>query len=206
MADVTTPIPAGTAAGALIDGKLFGRNLLNDTAGADAMGLVADAPAANTLLGRLKAIAAGLAGLATEATLAALSAKLPASLGAKAQSGSLSIVPATGVDLATNAGVATALAPAKAASATATQVPASTSAGTLLAANANRIGAASVYYDGAGILYLLEGAGTPSATNFTIKLGAGLLTYYETQASFTGAIRGVWSTAAGAANVTERAA
>jgi hypothetical protein len=52
----------------------------------------------------------GTIGGATETTLAALLAKLPASVGAKAASGSLSIVPATGLDLATNAGLAAALA------------------------------------------------------------------------------------------------
>lgn len=44
-------------------------------------------------------------GAATENTLAALLAKLPASLGAKAASGSLSIVPATGSDWATDTSV-----------------------------------------------------------------------------------------------------
>lgn len=52
----------------------------------------------------------GTVGGATETTLAALSAKLPASLGPKAISTSLSIVPATSSDMATNAGVAAALA------------------------------------------------------------------------------------------------
>lgn len=151
------------------------------------------------------------AGASSETTLAALSGKLPVSLGAKAGSGSLSIVPSTGADLATNASItalATALAPAKAATATQATVAASSTAGggTLLPTNTARIGAASVYYDGAAILYLLEGSGTPSATNFTIKLGAGLLTYYETQGSYTGPIKGVWSAATGAANVTERTA
>jgi hypothetical protein len=45
------------------------------------------------------------AGAATQATLLDLLAKIPASLGAKAASGSLSIVPATGSDLATGTGL-----------------------------------------------------------------------------------------------------
>lgn len=59
MADnITTPVADGQVL-ALKDvgGVKFPQNLLNDTAGADAMGLVGTTPAANTLLGRLKAIA-----------------------------------------------------------------------------------------------------------------------------------------------------
>lgn len=56
MVDVTTPVPDGTVIGVVIGGKMHGYNLLNDTAGADAMGLVTATPAANTMLGRLKAI------------------------------------------------------------------------------------------------------------------------------------------------------
>jgi len=148
MADVTTPLADGTVVGLLVGDRLLSFNLLNDTAGADAMGLVSSTPAANTLLGRLKAVADALGGelttalpsdaatatgvaavkasvdalapyldgleallgaLGTEATLAALSGKLPVSTGPKAQSGSLSVVPATGTDLATNAAVTGAL-------------------------------------------------------------------------------------------------
>jgi len=150
MTDATTPLDDGTAVGLLIGGRLFSFNLLNDVAGADAMGLVTGTPAANTLLGRLKAVAdavavgssdiveaiggaggdasaenqateiarlssilaavdgleALLGPLATDATLTALSGKFPVSTGPKAQSGSLSVVPATGADLATNASLA----------------------------------------------------------------------------------------------------
>jgi hypothetical protein len=52
----------------------------------------------------------GTVGGATETTLAGLSGKLPASLGPKAASTSLSIVPATSSDMATNAGFGAALA------------------------------------------------------------------------------------------------
>ena len=65
MVELTTPAPDGTPIGEMIDGKFYGRNLLADTNGADAMGLVAAAPAANTLLGRLKAIVDGVAAAAT---------------------------------------------------------------------------------------------------------------------------------------------
>lgn len=59
MADnLTTPVPDGrTLAFKDIAGILFALNLLADASGQDAMGLVAANPAANTLLGRLKAIA-----------------------------------------------------------------------------------------------------------------------------------------------------
>ncbi len=91
------------------------------------------------------------------------------------------------------------------ATATPTQVAATTSATNLLAANSGRRGA-TIYYDGAAILYLLEGSGTPSATVYTTKLGAGYFTQYDAPAGFTGAIRGIWSAATGSANVTERTA
>jgi hypothetical protein len=80
---------------------------------------------------------------------------------------------------------------------------AATTTPTILVANQNRVGS-SVYYDGAAILYLLAGEGTPSATNFTVKLGDGFLTYWEpTDPVFSGRIRGVWSAAVGSALVTE---
>jgi hypothetical protein len=63
---------------------------------------VSDAPVL-AILTALVAALAPVAGGATEVTLAGLLAKFPASLGAKAASGSLSIVPATGADLATGA-------------------------------------------------------------------------------------------------------
>ena len=62
MAGQTTPVANGTDIGDLIGGKLYGRNLINDTAGADAMGLVHATPAPLTLLGRLKAITDALLG------------------------------------------------------------------------------------------------------------------------------------------------
>ena len=52
----TTPLSAGTNVSETIGGKEYGRSLLADTAGTDAMGVVGASPAANTLLGRLKAV------------------------------------------------------------------------------------------------------------------------------------------------------
>lgn len=95
--------------------------------------------------------------------------------------------------------------PPPSATATATQVASSASAVTILAANTARRGA-TIFYDGAATLYLSEGAGTPSATNWTIKMGVGSFLQYEAPAGFTGAIKGIWSSAIGSANVTERTA
>jgi hypothetical protein len=61
MVDIVTPVPAGTDLGVVLNGYLYGFNLLGDTTGADAMGLVTATPGAQTLLGRLKAIADALA-------------------------------------------------------------------------------------------------------------------------------------------------
>ncbi|MEP2103086.1 MAG: hypothetical protein ABJP02_04920 [Parasphingorhabdus sp.] len=50
-----------------IGGVQFAKNLITDEAGADAVGLVTANPAANTILGRLKAAVDALSGKATEA-------------------------------------------------------------------------------------------------------------------------------------------
>ncbi len=66
MADnLTTPVADGTKLAAKEIGSppiLYPWNLLADSTGADAMGLVVASPAANTLLGRLKAITDGVTG------------------------------------------------------------------------------------------------------------------------------------------------
>lgn len=85
---------------------------------------------------------------------------------------------------------------------TSSQVAASLSAVTILAANTSRKGA-GIYYDGAAILYLILSATTPTASIYTIKMGSGLATYYEPPANYTGIIRGIWSAAVGSADVTE---
>lgn len=70
----------------------------------------------------------------------------------------------------------------------------------LLAANANRRGAA-VTNDSTAVLYLSLGTTAASATAFTAKLAAGA--YYEVPAGYSGALRGFWAAANGAARVTE---
>lgn len=93
-----------------------------------------------------------------------------------------------------------------AATATVTPVAASTSSVVLLAANASRRGPVSVYYDGTASLYVHEGASVATAANATVRLGASGLYLYEAPVNYTGEIRGIWSAATGAANVTERTA
>lgn len=63
MTATTTPLPVGTDIAESIGGKAFSRAILHDAAGADAMGAVEAAPAANTLLGRLKAVVDGITAL-----------------------------------------------------------------------------------------------------------------------------------------------
>lgn len=85
---------------------------------------------------------------------------------------------------------------------TATQTAASLTAVPVLAANTARKGA-SIYYDGAAILYLIASATTPTSGVYTIKMGQGYFNYYEVPPGYTGIVQGIWSAATGAAAVTE---
>jgi hypothetical protein len=89
----------------------------------------------------------------------------------------------------------------KAATSVVTSVAGSASTVSLLAANAARLGAA-VYNDSTAKLYLKLGA-TASATSHTVQIPAG--GYYELPAvpPYTGAVDGIWASAAGAARITE---
>lgn len=72
----------------------------------------------------------------------------------------------------------------------------------LLAPNTRILGA-SVFNDSTAILYVLQGQGTASATNFSVKLDAG--DYWETpnRSWVRGGITGIWaSDASGAARIT----
>ncbi len=73
---------------------------------------------------------------------------------------------------------------------------------TILASNANRLGA-SVFNDSSAALYLLLGSGTASATNYTCRVASG--GYYEVPFGYTGQINGIWASDPndGAARVTE---
>lgn len=85
---------------------------------------------------------------------------------------------------------------------TPSSVAASATSGTLLIANANRLGA-TFYNDSPQVLYLLLGAGPASATVYTVQVGANG-GYYEVPYNYTGIITGVWAASpTGAARITE---
>ncbi len=90
--------------------------------------------------------------------------------------------------------------PPGASSATLSNVASSTSAVTILAANANRKGFL-VVNDGTATLYLKFGTAA-AATSFTVKLSAGQ-TYESQTNNYKGIVTGLWDTANGAARVTE---
>lgn len=74
---------------------------------------------------------------------------------------------------------------------------------TVLAANANRLGA-TVYNDptgGAGANLFLKLGATASATSYTSRLVPNA--YYELPYGYTGIVDGIWASAAGNARVTE---
>ena len=87
----------------------------------------------------------------------------------------------------------------RSATGTASNVSGSATSVTLLASNANRLGA-TFYNDSTAILYLKCGA-TASTTSFTVKLFAE--DFYELPANYTGIVDGIWASATGAARVTE---
>lgn len=84
-------------------------------------------------------------------------------------------------------------------SVSATSVAASASSVTLLASNANRIGA-TIYNDSNQFLYVQLG-GTASTTSFIVKMNKD--DYYEIPFNYTGVINGIWSSASGSARIVE---
>jgi hypothetical protein len=71
---------------------------------------------------------------------------------------------------------------------------------TLLAADANRVGA-TIYNDSTAILYVLLGAGTESTTVYTTQIAAA--GYYEVPEAFVAMrVSGHWVTANGNARIT----
>lgn len=98
---------------------------------------------------------------------------------------------------ATNVGI-TAL--PKVTAATLSNVSSSASNGTLLAENTDRIGML-VVNDSTATLYLKYGA-TASTTSYSVRMEPG--SYWEMpQPIYTGQIDGIWSSADGAARITE---
>jgi hypothetical protein len=85
--------------------------------------------------------------------------------------------------------------------ATVNKVVAAATPTTLLAANTLRK-QYKIFNDSTSVnLYVLEGVGTVSLTNYTYSVLAG--GYYETSTTFTGAVTGLWASATGFAMVTE---
>lgn len=78
-------------------------------------------------------------------------------------------------------------------------VAGSASSVSLLASNANRLGA-TITNDSTATLYVRLGA-TASTSNYTVKLTQDA--YYEVPYGYTGAIDGIWSAASGNARITE---
>jgi hypothetical protein len=80
-------------------------------------------------------------------------------------------------------------------------IAAATSSTTLLAANATRKQALT-FNDSTANLYLDLTGGTASTTSYTVKVGPG--GYFEIPwPVYTGAVTGIWDSAAGSARVTE---
>lgn len=91
--------------------------------------------------------------------------------------------------------------PLPASTATRASVAASATAVTLLAANANRLGA-SVTNDGSTDLHIALGAAAATTTDYTAKIAAGAR--WDLPFAYTGVIGGIWAgTPTGSARVTE---
>lgn len=180
---------AAVVAGVLtVSGGSGGGGAVTVADGADVtQGAIADAVVAAGAAGTLSA---KLRRLTTD--LAALLVQLPATLGAKVSASSLSVVLASD-----QARVPTSL--NLSATGTASNVSGSATSVTVLASNANRVGA-TVYNDSSAILYLKLGA-TASTSSYTVQLPANA--YYEVPARYTGIIDGIWASATGVARVTE---
>ena len=138
------------------------------------------------------------AGAATEATLAAMNAKLPAALGQATMAGSLAVVVASNQSAIPISNTS--------ATSTRTSVAAAAADTLILASNAARKGA-TIYNDSASAtLYLALGTTAASLTNFTaalLPITNGVAGYYEVPFGFTGQIRGIWSAAVGNARISE---
>ncbi len=83
---------------------------------------------------------------------------------------------------------------------TQSNVAASASSTTILAANTARYGA-SIWNDSSVVLYLLLGTGTASATTCSVKVAPD--GYFEVPYGYTGIISGIWASATGSARVTQ---
>lgn len=104
------------------------------------------------------------------------------------------------VTLVSAAGVASPVGTSAAATGATVSVASSATVVTLKAANAARLGL-TVFNDSTQVLYVLLGAGTASASVYTVQLAAGA--YYELPYRFTGVVTGLWASANGNARITE---
>lgn len=114
----------------------------------------------------------------------------PITLGPKTAANSIPVTLASDETLTTRPGTGTQSIVADAATST-----------TILAANTARKGA-SVFNDSTEVLYLLVGAGTASATVFSVKMQPS--DYFEVPFGYTGILVGIWAAnASGSARVME---
>lgn len=90
----------------------------------------------------------------------------------------------------------------RAATATQTTVNDNSSSGTILASNANRLGA-TIANDSSAVLYLRLSSSAATSTNYTVRMVQ--YSYYEVPSGYTGAITGIWASDPndGGARVTE---
>lgn len=125
------------------------------------------------------------------ATLTAISAQLPASLGPQSSAGSLSVVQATGTTFSVSQ--------ATSGTGTLTSVANSITSVTVLASNAARKGFI-VYNDSLVVLYIAFSASATTSA-FSAKLQPG--SAYNSDTLYTGVISGIAAAASGSARVTE---
>lgn len=89
---------------------------------------------------------------------------------------------------------------APAATGTNSSVASSSSAVTVLAANAARLGAA-FFNESTQICYLILSTTTPTSSAYTVQMAAS--SYYEIPNNYTGIVKGIWVSANGSMRVTE---
>lgn len=110
----------------------------------------------------------------------------------------------TGGNLATLAGTVSSskvqTQPARSATGTQTNVVSSATDVTILASNANRLGA-MIYNDSTQILYLLLSSGTSSTSLYSVQVVSQ--GFFEIPFNYTGIIKGIWASANGNARITE---
>ena len=135
------------------------------------------------------------AGAATEATLSAQSAKLPATLGQKTKANSMAVVLASDSD-----SLPVSFTEARPSAASVTSVSSSASNVTLLSSNASRV-MATFFNESTQICYLKLGT-TASATSYTVQMFPG--DFFEVpRPTYTGQIDAIWASANGSMRITE---